>query len=338
MSNNFFQFRYTTSSSPFSSSATYQWSSNKYIPTTDPGNIDYWPANQFLTGVSAVDRFEINWADVTTEAGYATLHFETNLVWWADITLEDDPVWNSPYSLRVLQARFFPSGGSGTVLNIESSSVSYATTSWDFGWRNTLTIYVDLTLSGVPENTTGNFNVDIGIPTSSNIRNPFYLLTDASYPDRADAKLYVEQNPTVILFSSNLDDALLSQQIAQQETMIQQNQTIIDQNNQDRSNMENTSDSASDSADSSAASVTNASSSLLVIIGNFINVVLHPPQSDCNISGDMGHMDLGQINLCQLSLPPAFAVIGSILLIGLLIPFVISLINTFLELMKGATQ
>lgn len=118
------------------------------------------------------------------------------------------------------------------------------------------------------------------------------------------------------------------------DTINQQNQ----QDNQDRQDLENAQSDADSSADDSAEAVSNASDSLLVIMGNFIDIVLHPPSKNCKIDADMGHMDLGEIDLCQLPVPPAVGTIATVLLIGLLIPFVISLINTFLSLLKGATQ
>lgn len=107
---------------------------------------------------------------------------------------------------------------------------------------------------------------------------------------------------------------------------------------QDRTDLQNTSDGAESDASSAASDINNAKTSLLTVIGNFINVVIHPPSSNCVIDADMGNMDLGDIDLCQLSLPPAFAVIGSLLIIGFIIPFAYSLIMTVLSLLKGATD
>ena len=133
-------------------------------------------------------------------------------------------------------------------------------------------------------------------------------------------------------------DDLLQQQINQNATIINQNQQQIDQDMQDRTDLQNTSGNAQSDASSAASSIDNAKTSLLTVIGNFVNIVINPPASNCVIDGDMGNMDLGDIDLCQLSLPPAFAVIGSLLIIGFIIPFAYSLIMTVLSMLKGATD
>lgn len=116
---------------------------------------------------------------------------------------------------------------------------------------------------------------------------------------------------------------------------------INQQNNQeaqDREDFQDESDNASDTSDDLSDDVTNASSSLLVIIGNFVNIVLNPPQSDCNITLDVGNANFGQADLCRLSLPQPLAVLGTLFILGFIITFSVSLIMTFLSLLKGATQ
>lgn len=115
-------------------------------------------------------------------------------------------------------------------------------------------------------------------------------------------------------------------------------QQQIDRDNQDRDDISQSKDDADATAEDLSQDIDNASSSLLTIIGNFVNVIINPPQRDCVIDGDMGHMNLGQIDLCELSLPPSFQVISTLLMIGFIIPFAYSLISTFLSLLKGATQ
>lgn len=126
--------------------------------------------------------------------------------------------------------------------------------------------------------------------------------------------------------------------INQNNTIINQNQQQIDQDNQDREDLQNQSDGSQDSAESAADDLNNAKTGLFSVIANFIDIVIHPPASNCVIDADMGNMDLGDIDLCQLSLPPAFAVIGTLLIIGFLIPLGYSVISTILSLLKGATQ
>lgn len=111
-----------------------------------------------------------------------------------------------------------------------------------------------------------------------------------------------------------------------------------DKDDQDRADIQSQQSDSEDGAEDSAEAITNASDSLLAVIGNFVNIVINPPRRDCTISGDMGHMDLGQIDLCQLTPPPAISVIATLLIIGFVIPFAYGIISTVLNLLKGATQ
>lgn len=114
--------------------------------------------------------------------------------------------------------------------------------------------------------------------------------------------------------------------------VVQELQEQKAQDQQDRQDLENQQSDTEDSGEEAGQQISNASGNLITIIGNFFNILQHPNTSDCTIDGDMGHMDLGQIDLCQLPVPPAIGVIATILMIGVIIPVVISIINTLSEL------
>lgn len=154
--------------------------------------------------------------------------------------------------------------------------------------------------------------------------NPVYVtLSDVQY--------------TFELLQSNQDSANQTI-INQNQTIINQNQQQIDRDNQDRQDLENQVGDTSDEASGAAASVTSGFSPLTSVIGGFVNIILHPPQSDCVIDADLGHMDLGDIDLCQLSPPPAIQVISTLLIIGFTIPFAYSLILFLLRLLGNITE
>lgn len=359
ITNSFNQYYYSTTTligNP-NPASNYQWSAKKYMPNAEGicGDTCY------ITGISRIKQLQVSYQNITTEGNHAALHFELNLR-SQNNRGADSSVYafndNLP-NLQLDSVAFYPNNGSGVVLTKESSNLSYVITEFnDGGYANqTVTIYVDVTLSGIPSNTTGALRVNL---TTRNVQisaasSDFFL----AFLHSSHTITWVEQNPTSIVYTNNLNDALLSQQIAQNEVMIENQSRIINaqnattdavnnlndtinqqnqQNQQDRQELENTSSSAENASDDSSQAVTDASSSLLVIMGNFIDIILHPPSSDCSIDADMGHMDLGQIDLCQLPVPPAVGTIATVLLIALLIPFVISLVNTFLSLLKGATQ
>lgn len=148
--------------------------------------------------------------------------------------------------------------------------------------------------------------------------------------------------PTVLVKMSVLQSLTYRDETSSETEAIQDQtdkvQEQIDRDNQDRSDMESQQSDSESSADDTAEAITSASDSLLAVIGNFVNIIINPPQRDCTINGDMGHMDLGAIDLCQLSPPPAISTIATLLVIGFVIPFAYGIISTILNLLKGATQ
>lgn len=205
-------------------------------------------------------------------------------------------------------------------VTVECPQVTYKGNGWSYKWA-------DLNV--------GDLN------TTNNVNSPYFV----RYRDGGPFRISANVGQYIVSSSDNATELALEQITSQNQTIINQNQTIIDQNqtiidqdNQDRQDLQNQVNDSSDTADDLSDDIGNASSSLLTIIGNFVNVIINPPQRDCVINGDMGHMNLGQIDLCQLSLPTSFQIISTLLMIGFIIPFAYSLISTFLSLLKGATQ
>lgn len=317
-------------------SSDYIWSSAKSLANSD----GLCGSDCYLKPIWHARYLQFNFANTAFQGNHGTLHFEANVVY--DDTSQLSPSWINLDRMSITSCLV-----GSTPLNIESQTLSYAQTPWSWNSsyqkydRNTLTIYADIVMSGIPSGS-GSISCNFG---SSN----FAYFEGGSYVNNI---IYVERNPASLVFSNNLNDALLQQQIAQNEVMIQNQQAMInaidnlslaqqeqnEKDDQDREDIQNASDDGQEAAEQAGQAIDNASASLLTIIGNFVNIIISPPASDCSIDADMGHMDLGTIDLCQLSPPPAFGTIATILVIGFTIPFAYSLIMTFLSMLKGATQ
>lgn len=101
---------------------------------------------------------------------------------------------------------------------------------------------------------------------------------------------------TVSLYSS-MTDALLNQQITQNQTIINQNQQVIEQDQQDRDDIESASSSGQENSDASQEQNEQATSTLLSVIGSFIQA-LGAPASNCQVRTDLGNIDLGTLDFC----------------------------------------
>lgn len=108
-----------------------------------------------------------------------------------------------------------------------------------------------------------------------------------------------------------------------------------DRDAQDREDLQNASDSASDSADSMGEDVSDAGEQLFYVLTTIFGILTNPPETDCKISGNTGFMNLGDIDLCALSPPPAINIIGTLLLIGLCVPFAVSAISMLIKVVEG---
>ena len=184
----------------------FDWSGYKTIP----GQGQPVGSESYITPVKSLRYMQFSYQPIAIDGNHAALHFEANVVYIKN-SLQATMIWQYLSSQQITSCF-----SNSTYLNIENQALSYAQTSWDNGYRNTLTIYGDVTLSGLPSGSTGQ-SIYCNFGNSS---NPYFT---SDLPSATS--IYLEQNPTSIVFSNNLNDALLAQQIAQYEVQIQlQNQ------------------------------------------------------------------------------------------------------------------
>lgn len=104
---------------------------------------------------------------------------------------------------------------------------------------------------------------------------------------------------------------------------------------QDRQDLEEQSSSVDEAAESSSEDATEAGTTLLAAFSAFVSAITNATPSNCNIDMDLGNLDLGIVNLCTLSPPPAFQAIGSILLIGFCVPLSIATATKMIQLFRS---
>lgn len=108
-----------------------------------------------------------------------------------------------------------------------------------------------------------------------------------------------------------------------------------EQEQDDRDNIEQQSSDVNDAAESSSEDATEAGTTLLAAFSAFVTAITNASPSNCNIDMDLGNLDLGVVNLCQLSLPPALSAIGSILLIAFCVPLSIATATKMIRLFRS---
>lgn len=94
-------------------------------------------------------------------------------------------------------------------------------------------------------------------------------------------------------------------------------------------------DDSQDAGDSSSSSAQSGSASLLNVIGAFAGIITSAQPTNCLINGNMGNLNIGQIDLCANPVPSFVQIIGSIILVCLVIPFVVIMFNRFISIFRS---
>lgn len=89
---------------------------------------------------------------------------------------------------------------------------------------------------------------------------------------------------------------------------------------------------------SSQSDATQGTQSLLNAITGFVGVISNATPTNCRITGDMGALDLGQLDFCQDNPPAIIQIIGSLILIAVTIPIVIWTVKKIISMFRSFTN
>ena len=294
----------------------------------------YTWANDLLYGRSygvsivygAARAYQINTAQVTPDGSSAVLHFETNIVISTDDISTIFGYWSNLGYLDILGVSFPNSS-----LSIRAKSLSTAITDWTevvngtTYYNSTLTVYGDVAVDGVAQNT-GRFGIQIG-----NLDYAFYT-NNTDNPDL----VYFEQNPMNIEWSSNINDLLL-------QTQINQNNTIINQNNEYYSKEYEADSNISNQSTSDINGATNSqTNSIIGTISSFVSAIGNIQTGSCELTLPFPVFAGGSqtVNPCsgKEKAPTIVAIGSSMLLIGIFIPFAFIVLKMIYSEIRGWTN
>lgn len=135
------------------------------------------------------------------------------------------------------------------------------------------------------------------------------------------------------------------------ETIIPMLQDIIDgqgdtsdkldrewqQGQDDRDDLTDQQQDISDDADDSAQQAETAGTTLLGAFSSFVGALTNASPTNCVIDMDMGNLDLGEVDLCQLSPPQPIPTIASIMLIAFCVPLSLATATKMINLFRSFT-
>ena len=94
-------------------------------------------------------------------------------------------------------------------------------------------------------------------------------------------------------------------------------------------------DTANTDADTSSEQAESSGSTLLQAVTSFIGALTGSSASNCVINANIGDFQMGNVDLCQLSPPPAFQIISSLMVIGFTVPLSIALAKKMIGLFRS---
>lgn len=108
-----------------------------------------------------------------------------------------------------------------------------------------------------------------------------------------------------------------------------------EKDDEDRSNLESQSSDTDSASESSSQDAENTGTTLLGAFSAFVTALTSASPSNCNLDMDLGNLDLGVVNLCQLSPPQPIPTIASIFLILFCVPLSIATARKVINLFRS---
>jgi len=260
----------------------------------------------------AANIYSFYTSQVQTSGNYAVIHFETNLVISTDDISTIFGYWSNLNEIDILNVYV---NGTSYANNIVSGTASTVITDWNTTvngvpyYNSTLTVYGDVVVGNLSSGSNVIFQVVVGS------QNYAFYTNNTDNPDL----FYFEQNPMTIDFTSDINNALLQTQINQNNTIINQNNEYYSKEYEAESNISNqTTDDISNAENSQTSSIIGTISSFVSALGTVqtgsCSMTLPFPQF---VGGDT------VVNPCsgKENAPTLISVASSMFLIGIFVPF-----------------
>lgn len=108
-----------------------------------------------------------------------------------------------------------------------------------------------------------------------------------------------------------------------------------EQRDQEQAALDNAVEDSQNAGQDSSDAATAGTGSLISAIGSAVAAITSASPTNCLINGNMGNLNVGQIDLCANPVPSFVTIIGSLLLVLFIVPLCISLFNRFINLFRS---
>lgn len=175
-----------------------------------------------------------------------------------------------------------------------------------------------------------NYDFDINFNNSGY----FYRIYELTLRARSDANLSIGLTSNAGLFEFNTHDSGLTVKFSLRNAK-QYRFEGEEVNKEQAQATQDAADNSSTVGGTSSSDAASATSSLLSVIGAGIGAITTASPTNCKINGNMGNLNIGNIDLCANPVPSFIAVIGSIIAVLVVLPLVIVLFNRFISIFRS---
>lgn len=104
---------------------------------------------------------------------------------------------------------------------------------------------------------------------------------------------------------------------------------------EDRANIESQQSDSESGADESQGDAEQQGTTLLAAFTSFVSALTSATPSNCRIDMDLGNLDMGNVDLCQLSPPAGFSALASVFMILFCVPLSIATARKVISLFRS---
>lgn len=311
---------FATNSRYSASGIAYRFTGQSSYTTLTPTNRRYYEISNwgtssgtFLTSL----RFNFDHSDTWEKNQFFRLHFFMNVF-----------LGNTPVGFSSFQ----PTPEAPQYVVFDNVDVDYEPDCNNFYWYDVGTQQrapVLINNDNVYENLAcwGIYEIEIEGHFAADYNYKYISLTGQLFTSSAGViSIVYISNPSLYLYEPY---SATSEAIKEQTEQEQKNRE------QDQQNLDNAQSSADSAGGSSSSDATSAGTTLLAGFSSFTSALANTSASDCKLKMDMGNLNLGDVDLCSLSIPAPLQALSSIILIAFCVPLSLATAKKLIGLFRS---
>ena len=170
-----------------------------------------------------------------------------------------------------------------------------------------------------------------------NMYNKIYMVT-LQATHTGDVRFQFGTSTSVLVKSLNADNYVFGLRKIVEYKPSSIESALEEQNrkdDEDRSNLESQQSDSESGAEDSQGDAEQQGTTLLAAFTSFVSALTSATPSNCRLDMDLGNLDMGQVDLCQLSPPAGFSALASVFMILFCVPLSIATARKVISLFRS---